>query len=598
MAESMTFNGGTMGGIEGGGSGFNGKFDNPILLPSSAYYPTTAASAFEYCLYFYHNIPNFRQVQKRVVRYFITDYEFIGDGDEKEREDERKYLRDVLDLEAKMLEMGDDWGCYGNSFMRLHYPFTRYLKDTRFGKLKLYSIEQFPASKIKFNFNKLTYSVPDPKTKGETMVELPFVDFEDRNKEHIKLIRIDPRDIRIVYNELSDTARYIYKFQSRVREQIKQGVLTVVNSTPRYMLEAMQKNCDLEFHDGEVFHFKAPSVSGVSHSCWGLPELIANFRQIYQIFIYMKADEAIARDMITPFRIFSMAPGQGDNDILGNMDGLFFQQQAAEVIANRRKDPTAIHAMACPVNYQEFGATGKQYAPKELIEFQNNQLLNGSGFPEELYKGTMQPQGIPSALRMFENNFWFIYNNFNKFVKWVVKKTQAFVKEPPMEVKWAEPQMIDNMENTNLISQMVMSGVLPYDVLFKKFGISDPVKTMMKRKKQDKELEIGEAELTEEMERKQQAADILQASLEEGGGEGGAGGGMSGGMPITDLYQQASQLAQQWLSMPVGQRRQNMMQTQASDNQLYLQAKQIMEQQRSQLQSQGAQMMKEQNGYF
>jgi hypothetical protein len=593
----MTFNGGTMGGIEGG-SGFSGKFDNPILLPSADYYPTTAASAFEYCLYFYHNIPNFRQVQKRVVRYFITDYEFIGDGDEKEREDERRYLRDVLDLEAKMLEMGDDWGCYGNSFMRLHYPFTRYLKDTRFGKLKLYSIEQFPASKIKFNFNKLTYSVPDPKTKGETMVELPFVDFEDRNKEHIKLIRIDPRDIRIVYNELSDTARYIYKFQSRVREQIKQGVLTVVNSTPRYMLEAMQKNCDLEFHDGEVFHFKAPSVSGVSHSCWGLPELIANFRQIYQIFIYMKADEAIARDMITPFRIFSMAPGQGDNDILGNMDGLFFQQQAAEVIANRRKDPTAIHAMACPVNYQEFGATGKQYAPKELIEFQNNQLLNGSGFPEELYKGTMQPQGIPSALRMFENNFWFIYNNFNKFVKWVVKKTQAFVKEPPMEVKWAEPQMIDNMENTNLISQMVMSGVLPYDVLFKKFGISDPVKTMMKRKKQDKELEIGEAELTEEMERKQQAADILQASLEEGGGEGGAGGGMSGGMPITDLYQQASQLAQQWLSMPVGQRRQNMMQTQASDNQLYLQAKQIMEQQRSQLQSQGAQMMKEQNGYF
>ena len=593
----MTFNGGTMGGTEGG-SGFSGKFDNPILLPSSAYYPTTAASAFEYCLYFYHNIPNFRQVQKRVVRYFITDYEFIGDGDEKEREDERRYLRDVLDLEAKMLEMGDDWGCYGNSFMRLHYPFTRYLKDTRFDKLKLYHIEQFPQSKIKFNFNDLTYTVPDPKTQGKTTVNLPFVDFEDRNKEHIKLIRIDPRDIRIVYNELSDTARYIYKFQARVVSQIQQGVLTVVNSTPRYMLEAMQRKCDLEFNDGEVFHFKAPSVSGVSHSCWGLPELIANFRQIYQIFIYMKADEAIARDMITPFRIFSMAPGQGDDNILGNMDGLFFQQQASEVIANRRKDPTAIHAMACPVNYQEFGATGKQYAPKDLIEFQNNQLLNGSGFPEELYKGTMQPQGIPSALRMFENNFWFIYNNFNKFVKWVVKKTQAFVKEPPMEVKWAEPQMIDNMENTNLISQMVMSGVLPYDVLFKKFGISDPVKTMMKRKKQDKELEIAEGELTEEMERKQQATEILQASLEEGGGEGGVGGGMSGSMPVTDLYQQASQLAQQWLSMPVGQRRQNMMQTQASDNQLYLQAKQIMEQQRSQLQSQGAQMMKEQNGYF
>ena len=102
---------GMMGGDAGG---FAGKFNNPILLPSSSYFPTTLSSAFDYCFYYYHNIPNFRQVQKRVVRYFITDFEFPGDGDDKEKEKERKYLKDILDIEAKMLRNGRYWGCYEN----------------------------------------------------------------------------------------------------------------------------------------------------------------------------------------------------------------------------------------------------------------------------------------------------------------------------------------------------------------------------------------------------------------------------------------------------------------------------------------------------
>lgn len=583
---------GMMGGDAGG---FAGKFNNPILLPSSSYFPTTLSSAFDYCFYYYHNIPNFRQVQKRVVRYFITDFEFPGDGDDKEKEKERKYLKDILDIEAKMLEMGDDWGCYGNSFMRIHYPFTRYLKDDRSGKIKLWHIGQFPEEKVQFNLKDLTYTVPDPTTGGVSNVTLPFVDFEDRNKEHMKLIRVDPRNIRIVYNEISDSTRYIYKIPERIVSKIRQNVLLCVNTTPRLMLEAIQSKSDLAFNEGEIFHFKAPTISGVSYSCWGLPELVANFRNIYQIFTYMKADEAIAMDMITPFRLLSMAPGQGDNDIISNMDGLFFQQQASEIIANRRKDPFAIHAMSCPANYQEFGANGKQYAPKELIEFQNNQLLNGSGFPEDLFKCTMQVNIVPTALRLFQNNFWFIYNNYNKFLKWVVKKTQDYAQEPAIPVKLQEPQIIDSLENTNLLTQLVMSGVLPYDTILKKFGMSDAVGAILRRQKQEAEIEIGKQEVQEEMERKQQASAILQASMENSEDGGGAAGGA--GMPVTDLYAQATNLAQQWLSMPVGPRRQNMMQTQQQDNNLYLLAKQIMDQQRSQLKSQGEQMLKEQSGY-
>lgn len=578
------------------GNGYIGKFDNPILLPSSAYYPATLTAAFDYCFYYYHRIPNFRQVQKRLVRYFITDFEFPGDGDEREKEKLRKYLKNILDIEAKMLEMGDDWGCYGNAFMRFHYPFTRVLVDKRGGAIKLYYLSQFPEESIKFDLKSLTYEVPDPRTNGRSRVRLDFEDFEERTKDRMKLIRIDPRDIRIVYNELTDSASYVYKFAPRVRSQIQNNVLLTINTTPKYMLEAISKNCDLAFNEGEIFHFRAPTVSGVSYSCWGLPELMANMGMIYQIFAYMKADEAIARDMITPFRIFSMTPGGGE-DPLHMMDGLFFQQQTSEIIANRRKDPLAIHSLPFPVNYQEFGANGKQYTPKDLLEYQNNQLLNSSGFPVDLYTCTMQVNQLPTALRLFQNNFWFIYNLYNKFLKWVVKKVQDYAREAPIEIQLQEPRFIDDLENTNLLGQLVMGDILPYDAIFKKLGIGDAVSAILRRQRQDAQIETGKTKIKEEVEKKEQAEAILQSNLETNDGNATAPAGAMG-MPITDLYTQATALAQQWLSMPVGQRRQEMIRTREENNNLYLLAQQIMDQQRDQLRSQGEQMLKEQNGYF
>lgn len=582
-----------------GGQGFTGKFDNPVLLPSSAYYPSNLSAALDWCRYYYFKIPNFRQVQKRVVRWFITDFEFPGDGDEKEKENLRKYLKDVLDLPSKMVEMGDDWGCYGNAFMRFHYPFTRYIKDNRYNSVKLYTLSQFPEDKIKFNLNNLTYSIPDPKNDFKSTVELPFVDIVNRDKNAMKLIKMDPRFIRIIYNELSDSVRYVYKFNAHTIQQIKSNNLLVINTTPKYMLEAISKGCDIIFKEGEVFHFRSPVISGISYSDWGLPELMANFSQIYQIMLYMKSDEAIARDFITPFRLFSM-PQQGgtQGDVLQNMDGYIFQDQMAQIIANRRKDPTAIHAVPLAVEYQEFGANGKSFAPKELIEFQNDQLLNGCGFPVELYKLSLQTQQVPTALRIMQNSFLFIYNNYNKFTKWVTKKVLDYSRSAQIEIQLQEPQMADNLENMNIITQLVMGGSLPYDVLFKKFGLGDAVESMVKRRKQDLQIEQKTQEAQDDMERARQAQALLQQNLEDSSdaqSAPGAGGG--GAMPITDKYQQAAAMAQQWLSMPVGQRRIAMTDTKNQDMQLYALAKNIMDEQRSQLQSQGAQMMKDEMGY-
>jgi hypothetical protein len=583
-----------------GSENITGKFDNPFLLPSSSYFPKTLTEALDLCRFFYFRIPNYKQVQRRIVRYFITDFEFPGeDGDLNEKEKLRSYLENVLDLKQKMIEMGDEWGCYGNGFMRIAYPFKRFLVDDRESTSNYYPIESFEKfeaeGRVKFNLKDLAYTVPDPATKYKTEATFQFIDKKDKDKNNIKLIIMDPRYIRIQYNAEADKARYIYSFNPKMRAQVNQGVTMVINTTPKYMLEAIKDNKDIMFKEGEVFHFRSPLISGISYSGWGLSEIIANYQQCWQLLLYMKADEAICLDYIMPFRIFSMEPQNSGGDVMQNSDALFFTSQMSQIIASRRKDKFAIHAVPFPINYQEFGGNGKTYTPKETIEYQNNVLLNGCGYFSDLYQGTMQVNIVPTALRLIQNTHYFLYNGYNKMAKWVVKKVLDYAEESMIEVQMQEPRIADNLENANIKTRLVMDGTLPWDVIGKDLGISNPVDALVRRIEQDQQVQQRAAEKEEEMKRKQVAQDLLKENLEDPGMAGG-GGGPAGSTPIFDMYQKAVQTAQQWEQMPIGQRRQAMEMTQQQDFQLYAMAERIMQENRRNMQRQGAQMIREQSG--
>ena len=70
------------------------------------------------------------------------------------------------------------------------------------------------------------------------------------------------------------------------------------------MLKAIALEQDFLFNEGQIFHFKAPTISGVSNYGWGLPETIANFRHIHQLQVLRKIDEAVGLDYMLPFRLF------------------------------------------------------------------------------------------------------------------------------------------------------------------------------------------------------------------------------------------------------------------------------------------------------
>jgi len=581
------------------------KFDDPFLLPSNEYIPDNLESALDFCLFLFYLNPQYRRASMRVTRHFLTDLEFPGDGSAQEKDNLDEYLTHTLRVHQAMAEMGDEWACYGNAFYRIHYPFDRVLVDDRHSAE--YSLNMFPESEISFDLKSLKYEVPDPKDV-KSKIKLPFRDIPVKDKGRIRLRKLHPKDISIRHNVISGSNSYIYKFPKElIADCKKKDKLYIINDVPLDMLRAISEDKDFLFYEDEIFHFKAPTISGISNRGWGLPETIANYRSLHILQVYRKIDEAIGLDYMVPFRIFTPEVSNNESGIVRNLVLSQWRSQVESVIKNRRKDKFAMHAFPFPLKYQEFGAEGKQLAPKDLIEYQTNSMLDAMGYPSELFKGSLAVQQVPTAVRLFENSFMFIHLGFNDFVQWSCKKISKFMGEPYIHVKLERPSLADNMDRQNVIMQLSSAGEISRKKAYSWLGINDAVDERKERLEEDSEIQKVQMQKDEELRREMEQGTItkqLDAQAEaqaqqQSGGASPPGGsvvqqGSSGGATPMDIQGQAQELATQWAGLPEGERRKSMQQVKATNQTLYSLAKQFLDDMRSQAKSDGVQSMYQQ----
>ncbi len=584
-------------------TGKNRVFDDPFLLPSSNSMPTELQSALDFCLYLYYLNPLYRRASIRVISHFVTDIEFEGKtGDQRERDEFKDYLINKLDILGALLEIGQEWSCYGNGFLRLHLPFDRVLVDHRNGAYREYALSMF-GNDVKYDYKAMKYDVPDPLTfdrpkDKRTRVKLDFIDRPARDKDRIRLRKIDPRQVVLQHSFLSGKTQVLYRFEPEFVTLIRNSVMYQVNETPMSMLKAIAMEQDFLFNEGQVFHFRAPTISGVSNFGWGMPETIANYRHIHQLQVLRKIDEAVGLDYMLPFRIFSPVSSQQANDPMNYVLLSRWGTEIKEVIRRRRVDPFAMHALPFPVTYQEFGAQGKSLAPKELVEYHNTVLLDAMGYPAELFKGSIQIQQVPTAIRLFENSFHFIHQNFDRIVKWVSKRVLDYIGQPELGVTLQQPRIADNVEKQNAYMQLAAGAEIPRSIAYAPFGIKDPVEAAKQRAQEDIAIKKEQIKLNQDFEREQTVGsmDAIVANSQQSSGNGSSpagdmSAGAAGSMNPLDIQNQAEQLAGQLLQMPVGERQKQMAQIRSSNPNLHAMVKQKMEEMRSQAASAGVQQL-------
>jgi len=562
--------------------------DDPFLLPSSAAFPTSMETVHDFSLYAYYLSGTYRQASRRTTAYFVTEPAYGAGNASPGQRWMKDFMLDSLHIKTHLMEMGEEYHCYGNSINWIYMPFDRHLVDTRGGHRREFALSLFDEEHVKFSLSRMQYQVPDP---GETHLPLSkrkkvWLDIYDRQSSDVNRISLrknDPRYMHMHMQDLSGRCLYIWRItQEPWFKWVEQGNLFWVNDTPLQILEAARTKSDFVFGPDKIFHLRTSGPSGLSsNSAWGIPDILSCYRELHNVLVYRRINEAIGLDYMMPLRLFSPNIGgsAGDMSIFGNLGIL--KNELGQMIEQNRRDPFSMFALPFPVSYQECNSSGKQLVPKELQEYAETRLLEAAGFPAELFHGTMKVDVIVPTLRIFENTHHPLANGLDRFVRWVGRSVSNYLTQDIISPSLAKPTMAADMERRNMMVQLAASGEISRELAYEAINLQNPVDQKLKRVEEDLEIEAGQQKLLQKHER-----EVMRGTLSTG--EGGAGNAPVGAMltPI-DRANQSQQLASEWLQMDEGQRRKAMQTESANNPQMYAMAKQKMEEMRRQGESEG-----------
>jgi len=474
--------------------------------------------------------------------------------------------------------------CYGNSFVSIYFPFDRFLTCPNCGM-------SIRADRIAYKFSSrdcsFTCDCPKCQSKG---VKMQREDRKSQDTDRVRLIRWNPKDIRLRVHHISGKTEYYMRLDPRFVTHILEGDPFYVNDTPWGMIKACAKNGRggtnylFKFADDSIYHMKAASLAGLPIKGWAIPPLLPNFKLAYYVQLLRRYDEAIALDFILPFRVLFPTATVAGADPLSSQNMGSFIAQMQNMVANRRKNLTDIQIAPYSIGYEMLGGEAKSLAPKDNIALAVDELLNAMGFPAELYKGTLALQAFPVALRLFEQQWGSLVGGFNEFLAWAIGRISRHYMWGDMSGELRSVTLADDMERKAFVLQGAAGMDISKQTAYRPMGID-----YMEEQKNVVDEQAEVQRLQQEAMEQQQA----QQAAGQGGSEGGPGG-QAGATP-GDVYEQAKALAEQLLiQTPETMRRGELIKIKHSNPTLHALVLQEMDTMRQDMARQGQAMVMEQ----
>jgi hypothetical protein len=594
-------------------------FPDPWLDYASLEMPKNLTNVLQWCEFLWNSQAVYRMACERITRYFITRIE-VEDVNDEECEKYKDFMEKKIHAYENLALLGDDFLCYGNSFSTLLAPFDRFLRCPKCGAER-------PIDRAVYEFTH------DFEFKGQCTACHRVVCFErkDRrsaNSDEFRVVRWSPHYMLVQYNMVTQDVEYRYRFPEDFKQRVRRGDKFILRTTPWEMIEAIKDNKLFRFDKARLFHMKESSLAGMRTMGWGIPRMIANFRQAYYVQVLHRYNEALAIDYIVPFRLLTPKPGSSQiADPLLHQNLGVTKGAVLEMIAEHRRDPATWHFMPFPMEYQALGGEGMQMASHELIGAGNDELLNGMGVPAELYKGTLQLEVAPTALRLFQQTWPQIGAAYTGWLTWAARQIATIKNWEPATVKIQPVTLADDIEKKQILLQLSAAQQVSKGTAFGPFGIDireevrkiyDEQRMQSDMEKEFQREEIERRKMDENLAIVEQAQQPQQPMV--GGMAGGAAtgmmspavGGMMGGMmgggmggsPMgggagntamtpQQMMLQADQIAQQLLQMPYEMRKSEMLKLKQSDEALHALVKSKMEQQRNGAAQQGKAMLQQ-----
>ena len=489
-------------------------FPDPFLDVASQNMPETIRNALSWSEYIWNVFGTYRMSMERVVSYFLTDIEISGDVSDDEKSKYNEFLTDSLHIMDFLQNMMRDRMCYGNAFGSVIVPFRRFLMCPKTGDLYPLRVV-YNNNRFNFNWNEnFEFVATCPKTgwRGPWKV----VDKAEDEEEQLSLKRWSPHEIEILHDPYTDETSYLWRIPEDYKRLIRKGHLFHLERVSEEVLKAIKHNHMFRFNDDAIFHMKEPTLAGVRNRGGGLPRSLINFRQIYYVQVLRRFNEAIALDYVVPFRLITPAPrGGGSAGGMPSQDPMMFynagdfRSQVKNMINRRRRDPASWQILPFPVNYQMVGGDANQLAPRELMDQGLETLLNESGTPVELYKGSLSVQAAPGALRLFESTWRNMLQEANSLVQWILSNISQIMSWEPVEGSLTRVTIADDMNKQMAALQLMMGQQLSGSSGLKAVGYDWDTEQRLLAEEAQKQQEL-QARMQEEMEQAGFAAEVAK----------------------------------------------------------------------------------------
>lgn len=538
------------------------RYVNPFYGIPLQFLPLNIDKMLAWSEHFLVRFGFYRTALQRIANYFITQISI--DCDDEESKKEYEDIFNQLGWKEHMAEVGLNLLAYGNAFVSINQGFDRFLVCPECGKVSL--LER--VHNFKFEKGKFTYQCTKCEFKGiHKTTDKPNKDID---RIHIK--HWAPREIKVRYEDVTGAAAYYWQIPQLYKNKVNgKNDKFFCKKVPQVIYDTILEEKMVKFNSKNFIHLKIPTPASLKTDGKAIPLCIYLFDSFFMLKVLERFNEAICFEDINPFRVIAMDTGTNPaNPIMGSQNGGIWGSAVDDMIAEHRRDPGSYHKFPFPLNYQQLGGEGKNLAPVELMQMAQNNILNALNIPQELYQMTLQTQAVGPALRLFENSWSMIVDNYNKIIQhWgdVISKIRGLA---PAKFSLLSCTFADDMERKSVIGQLVSSNSIARSEFLKLYNFD--YKDQLRKKMQE---DLDAQELQEEEQERQQIKAQNQAKIQGGqqGTQGGAqvmGGaqmGGQGGSPADsmsqtgagqtpqDVLQEAQQIAQTLFPMDPGQRR-------------------------------------------
>lgn len=528
-----------VGGVGQFNTKYNKLYNNPHFDYLSEMLPKDIKQMFQWCELVYNSMPVIAQGIRKLINYPVTDFSYNTESEEVT--EQTKSLVKKIKLKSILLNFGIDWYVYGNVMRSIYFPFVRYLRCRSCGNE--INIEK---AKFKVTSKYIELNCAQCKHRGEADI----VDRDTYDISNIRIVQWDVKSIELKHNPITGACTYYYKIPSEIRTGIISGDINILKNTPKVFIDAVFQKKLIQFNENFV-HYKAPTLSGFS-SGWGISPLLSTLKNYSYIAILRKASEAIGLEHITPQRILFPQGTSSDPSIISGMER--WKTEIQRAIERWRIDPNYVMTAPFPTGVVNIGSQGRTLTPTEEIKDARNEMALALDIPPNLILGDTNLQNSAVTLRIMENQLHPFIEQLEDFSNWVIGMVSAKYEKNYSEVNLIPFRLADDIMNKQLLMQL--QGSLVSKKTLQEVLNLDP----NQERKRIIEDQLSEREMQKTIEEKIKSEEENIAAQAMAAEQGEL-------TPYNQqkLIAQASQIAQQMLSMPYEERKSYLSQLQNED---------------------------------